>query len=48
MKKEFFTRDKSFYRTFFPLLAVALVYLIVVMVLGKLLAVFEKRLKRNE
>ncbi|MBE6393931.1 MAG: transporter substrate-binding domain-containing protein [Lentisphaerae bacterium] len=36
------------YDAFFPLLAVALVYLIVVMVLGKLLAVFEKRLKRNE
>ena len=36
------------YDAFFPLLAVALVYLLVVMVLGKLLAVLEKRLKRNE
>jgi ABC-type amino acid transport system permease subunit len=36
------------YDAFFPLLAVALVYLCVVVVLGKLLAVLEKRLKKNE
>ena len=36
------------YDAFFPLLAVALVYLCIVMVLGKLLAILEKRLKRNE
>ena len=36
------------YDAFFPLLAVAAVYLGVVMILGKLLAIFEKRLKKNE
>ena len=36
------------YDAFLPLLAVALVYLLVVVVLGKLLAILEKRLKNNE
>lgn len=36
------------YNAFQPLIAVALVYLIMVVILSKLLEVFEKRLKKNE
>ena len=36
------------YDAFLPLIAVALIYLAVVMILEKLLACLEKRLKKNE
>jgi polar amino acid transport system permease protein/polar amino acid transport system substrate-binding protein len=36
------------YNAFVPLMAVAIIYLIVVVFLSKMLALLEKRLKRNE